>query len=128
MPKKTLQDKIDELEYKVIRLERKITTLQQDKRILTRRFDEFKLLNSEKEKDRIREAEKKDSMTREEKDRAMGYYPFFPEIVYGPKKHSDEYEKGYTDGYNDAYGYDEVDSWVYNEVDSEVDKEPDIKE
>ncbi len=128
LPKKTLQDKIDELEYKVIRLERKITTLQQDKRILTRRFDEFKLLNSEKEKDRIREAEKKDSMTREEKDRAMGYYPFFPEIVYGPKKHSDEYEKGYTDGYNDAYGYDEVDSWVYNEVDSEVDKEPDIKE
>ncbi len=128
--KKALEDMVKELEYKIEKLERTIFSLQQDKRILTKRFDEFKLLNSEEEKARIREAEKKASMTREERDIAMGYYPMFPESVYGPKKNSDNYEKGYTDGYNGAYDemFNEADNWVYNEVDGEADSKVESEE
>ncbi len=126
--KKTLEDRVKELEYQVEKLERMISSLRQDNRILEKRFQDYKISNSEEAKARKKEAERKEKMTREEQDRAMGYYPYFPEIVYGPKKNSDEYNKGYTDGYNAAFEYDEVDNWVYNEVDSEVDNEPNIKE
>ncbi len=113
----TLEERVSELENRINYLEDRVAKLSRDNEIL-----EMKIGEAKKE-----EAEKKASMTQEERDIDMGYYPMFPEIAYGPKKNSDEYTDGYTDGYNDAYEYEEdyswIDSWIDSEIESEVGSE-----
>lgn len=114
----TLEDRIDELE-------RAISILSQDYRILEMKFKKLELEVTDYKIVKRKEEKRKEEMTEEERDRAAGISPIFPELKYGSRKNSDEYNDGYNDGYNDAYEYDEVDSWEwdYGEVDSGVGKD-----
>ena len=56
-----------------------------DIEILIMEFEDFKLEITEGKKVE-RKKVNKENMTEEERDIAMGYYPFFPELKYGSKK------------------------------------------
>ena len=93
--KKTLEQRVLDLEYEIYKLNNLIINLKIDMRILVMDIEDFKLEmigNKKTERKKIN----RDDMTWEERDRAAGIFPIFPYLQYGWKDNSNEYNEGYV--------------------------------